>query len=110
MHLGPILHTPQVADPKMPFEKWWKKKIGLNADDKNKEEERLLSMSIVTGDGRVCHMVLSANIDGNTIVNGFQAGTDASIVIHRMIAECWSSMNSSQQIVGAHRDIALLRS
>ena len=51
----------------------------------------------------------SANIDVNIVVNGFQAVGLTSTVTDGMIAECWPSMNSSQHVVGARRDLALIR-
>ena len=54
-------------------------------------------------------MALSANIDVNTIVNGFQAAAATSTVIDGMIAERRPSVNSGQQVVGARCDLALLR-
>jgi hypothetical protein len=78
---------------------------------KNKNKERLTECeSTLTGNGRVCHLAHSADIDVNTIVNGFQAVTGTSTVIHSMVAKCWPSVNSGQHVVSACRDIVLRRS
>ena len=89
---------------------WCKKKMGSNADDENKNRGRLLSVSMLTSDGRVCHLARSTHIDVDTVVNGFQAVTATSTIIYSMVAECWPSMNSSQHIVRAWRDVVLRRS
>lgn len=89
---------------------WCKKKIGSNADDKNKNRRRQLSVSMLTSDSRVCHVAPSADIDVNTVVNAFQAVTGTSTVTYSMVAECWPSVNSCQHVICAWRDIALRRS
>ena len=63
---------------------------------------------MLTSDGRVRH--LAADIDVNTIVNGFQAVRGTSTVTYSMVAECWPSANSSQHVIRAYRDVALCRS
>lgn len=54
-------------------------------------------------------MARSTDIDVNTIVNGFQAVAATSTVTNSMVAECWPSTNSSQQVVGAGRNLVLRR-
>ena len=66
-----------------------------------KKVTELERLNILTGDGGVRHLTISADIDMNTIMNTLQTVAGTSTVTYSMVTECWPSLHSSQHVVGA---------